>query len=99
MHTKTLIERKLRGIARSDIAQITACADSGTKDTKSQKVSCAVAPVGISVSGSGFTACTKVWKFNPVLHKRQVRYFYQVEVTFLGIKLNGKTADITNSVG
>ena len=69
MHTKPWIERKLRGIARSDIAQITACADSGTKDTKSQKVSCAVAPVGISVRFR-FYRMYKVWKFNPVLHKK-----------------------------
>src|SRR5690606_1147520 len=50
---------KLRGIPRSDMAHITACADSGTKETKSHNVSCADAPVGISVGGSGFTACTK----------------------------------------
>ncbi len=35
------------------------CVVSGTSDTKSQNVSCADAPVGISFGASGFTACTK----------------------------------------
>ena len=34
------------------------CADSGTSETKSQKLSCADDPWGISLAGSGFTAWT-----------------------------------------
>ncbi len=41
------------------MAQITMCADSGTSETKSQKVSWAEPPVGISLWGSGLTAWTK----------------------------------------
>ncbi len=67
---KPWIERKLRGMARSDIAHITVCADSGTKETKSQKVSWAEAPVGISVCGSGFTACTKSGNLIPSCTKK-----------------------------
>ncbi|SAJ30973.1 Uncharacterised protein [Enterobacter cloacae] len=46
-------------MARSDISHMTMCADSGVSETKSQKVSWADAPVGISLCGSGFTAWTK----------------------------------------
>ncbi|MNN64633.1 hypothetical protein D3C81_1800830 [compost metagenome] len=41
------------------MAHMTIWADSGTSETKSQKVSCAEPPVGISLCGSGFTAWTK----------------------------------------
>ena len=53
------IMRSERGIARSDIAQITACIDSGVSEMKSQKVSCALAACGNPRSGSIFTAWTK----------------------------------------
>ncbi|MMZ71583.1 hypothetical protein D1872_350410 [compost metagenome] len=46
-------------MARSDMAHMTMCADSGTSETKSQNVSWAEPPVGISLCGSGLTACTK----------------------------------------
>ncbi|MNF04076.1 hypothetical protein D3C80_2035170 [compost metagenome] len=48
--------RKLIGIARSDITHMTMCAVSGVSETKSQKVSWADPPVGISLWASGFTA-------------------------------------------
>ena len=53
---KPSIVRKERGIARSDIAHINMCVDSGVSDTKSQNESCAVCAWGISRSGSGFAA-------------------------------------------
>ena len=56
---KPCMARRLAGMARSDMAQMTMCALSGTSETKSQKVSWAEPPVGISLCGSGFTACTK----------------------------------------
>ncbi|MNJ66649.1 hypothetical protein D3C77_627410 [compost metagenome] len=56
---KPSIARKLRGIPRSDMVQSTMCADSGVSETKSQKLSCADCACGISLCGSGFTACTK----------------------------------------
>ena len=43
---KPSMMRKQRGIARSDMIHITMCVDSGVSETKSQKVSCAVAACG-----------------------------------------------------
>ncbi|SKS07683.1 Uncharacterised protein [Mycobacteroides abscessus subsp. abscessus] len=42
-----------------------ACSVSGCSATKSHKVSCAEAACGISLSGSGFTACTKSGNLMP----------------------------------
>ena len=53
---KPSIIRYDRGIARSDIAHISMCGDSGIIDTKSQNVVCAVCACGISRSGSGLAA-------------------------------------------
>src|SRR3546814_531296 len=53
--------RKLRGIARSDIAHMIICIDSGIRPMKSQKVSCALAAyqpiflgVGLVFLAAGF---------------------------------------------
>ncbi len=56
---KPSIMRRLRGMARSDISHITMCVASGASEMKSQNVSCADDACGISLRGSGFTACTK----------------------------------------
>ncbi len=56
---KPSIIRKLRGMARSDMTHMIMCIDSGISEMKSQKVSCAEAACGISLFGSGFTACTR----------------------------------------
>jgi hypothetical protein len=45
---KPCIIRKLRGMVRSLICHSSMWVDSGVSDTKSQKVSCALAPCGIS---------------------------------------------------
>ncbi|SLH05133.1 Uncharacterised protein [Mycobacteroides abscessus subsp. abscessus] len=42
-----------------------ACRVSGCSDTKSHRVSCAEAACGISLCGSGFTACTKSGNLMP----------------------------------
>ena len=51
--------RRLRGMARSDMAHISMWVDSGISETKSQKVSCALAACGMPWCGSGLRACTK----------------------------------------
>ncbi len=48
-----------RGSARSDISQNSMWVDSGVSEQKSQNVSCADEACGISLRGSGLTACTK----------------------------------------
>jgi hypothetical protein len=53
---KPSIMRRLRGMVRSLIAHMIMCIDSGMRDTKSQKVSCALAAWGNARSGSIFTA-------------------------------------------
>ena len=53
---KPSIMRRLRGMARSDMAHISMCVVSGISEAKSQKVSCALAACGISWCGSGLTA-------------------------------------------
>ena len=50
-------------MARSDITHISMCVDSGISETKSQKVSCALAACGIAWCGSGLTACTRSGNF------------------------------------
>ena len=54
---------KLRGMARSDMAHIIMCVDSGIKEMKSQKVSWALPACGIALCGSGLTACTRSGNF------------------------------------
>ena len=41
------------------------CSVSGCNETKSHRVSCAEAAWGISLCGSGFTACTKSGNLMP----------------------------------
>ena len=53
---KPSMNRNDRGIARSDIAHISMCVDSGISDAKSQKLSCAVCACGNPRSGSGLAA-------------------------------------------
>ena len=50
------IVRYERGMARSDMTHISMWVDSGAREAKSQKVSCAVWAWGISRSGSGLAA-------------------------------------------
>ena len=52
---KPSIIAKLRGMARSDMAHMTVCIDSGTIEMKSQNVSWAEEACGISLCGSGLT--------------------------------------------
>ena len=54
---KPSMNRNDRGIARSDIAHISMCVDSGISDAKSQKLSCAVWACGNPRSGS----CLAAW--------------------------------------
>jgi len=51
--------RKLRGMPRYDITQVSMCVDSGMSDTKPQNVLCADAACGMPWCGSGFTECTR----------------------------------------
>ena len=53
------IMRSDRGMARSDITQSSMCMLSGSRETKSQNVSCAEAACGNPRSGSIFTAWTR----------------------------------------
>ena len=55
--------RKLRGRARSDITHISMWVLSGISETKSQKVSWALAACGMPWCGSGFTAWTRSGNF------------------------------------
>ena len=50
------MKRKLRGMARSDMAHMIMCMLSGINEMKSQKLSCAVCAWGKSRSGSAFAA-------------------------------------------
>ena len=50
------MNRKERGIARSDMTHMIMCIDSGVRLMKSQKLSCADCACGKARSGSGFTA-------------------------------------------
>ncbi len=52
-----------------------ACSVSGWSDTKSHRVSCADAPVGMSLCGSGFTACTKSGNLMPSWMKKTGKLF------------------------
>ncbi len=52
------MNRNERGIARSDMIHISMCVDSGVREAKSQKLSCAVCACGNPRSGSCFAACT-----------------------------------------
>ena len=54
---KPSMNRNDRGIARSDIAHMSMCVDSGISETKSQKLSCAVCAWGKPRSGS----CLAAW--------------------------------------
>ena len=56
---KNSIIRQLRGSARSDISHISACMLSGMRETKSQKVSCALEACGMPWCGSGLSAWTR----------------------------------------
>ena len=60
---KPSIIRSDRGMARSLIAHMIMCIDSGISEMKSQKVSWAVAACGNARSGSIFTACTRSGNF------------------------------------
>ncbi len=60
---KPCIMRRLRGRARSDMTHISMWADSGMSDTKSQKVSCAVAACGMPECGSGLAAWIRSGNF------------------------------------
>ena len=53
------IMRRLRGMPRSDITHISTWVLSGISETKSQKVSCALAACGMALCGSGLTECTR----------------------------------------
>ncbi|MNV51327.1 hypothetical protein D3C71_1433720 [compost metagenome] len=57
------IMRRLRGMVRSLMAHMIMCMVSGISETKSQKVSCALAAWGNARSGSIFTACTRSGNF------------------------------------
>jgi hypothetical protein len=75
------------------------CADSGTSETKSQKVSWAEPPVGISLCGSGFTAWTKSGKLDRVLNEKHRHVVTdQIEVAFVGEELHGETTYVTHGV-
>ena len=50
------MNRKERGMARSDIVHITMCVASGISEMKSQKLSCADCACGKARSGACFTA-------------------------------------------
>ena len=50
-------------MARSDITHMSMWVDSGVSETKSQKVSWALAAWGIAWCGSGFTAWTRSGNF------------------------------------
>ena len=60
---KPSIIRKLRGMARSDIAHISMCVLSGISEAKSQKVSGALAACGSSLCGSALTAWRRSGNF------------------------------------
>ncbi len=69
------------------MVHITMCADSGTRETKSQNVSWAEPPVGISLWGSGFYRMYEVRKLDRILNEEHWHVVaHQIEVAFIGEK-------------
>ena len=97
---KPSIIRYERGMARSDIAHMSMCGDSGISDTKSQNVVWAVWACGISTSGSGLAGVDEVGELDAVPdeeHRDVVAD--EIEVALGRVELRREAADVADGVG
>lgn len=76
------------------------CADSGTSETKSQKVSCADAPLRHFVVRLGFDRVDEVGELDRVLNE-EYRHVVadEIEIAFFGVELDGEAAHVANGIG
>ena len=93
------IMRSERGIARSDIAHMIMCVDSGISPTKSQNVSWARGGLRIAAVGLHLHGMDQVRKLDGVLdeeHRDVVAD--QIPVAFLGVELDGEAAHVARRI-
>ena len=94
------MKRNERGIARSDIAHISMCVDSGMSETKSQKLSCAVCACGKPAVGLLLRRVDQVGELDRVLdeeHRDVVAD--EVPVALLRVELDREAAHVAREVG
>ena len=86
-------------IARSDIAHISMCVDSGISDTKSQKLSCALCACGKPRSGSSFTAWNRSGNFIASWMKKTGMLLPTSPSPLPGVKLDREAAHVAREIG
>ena len=92
---KPSMNRNERGMARSDIAHMSMCVDSGMSDTKSQKLSCAVCACGNPRSGSCLAAWIRSGNLIGVLDEEDGDVVAdEVPVALLRVELHREAADV-----
>ena len=97
---KPSIIRYDRGMARSDIAHMSMCGDSGISDTKSQNVVWAVCACGISTSGSGLAAWIRSGNLMPSRMKNTGMLLpTRSKYALVCVELRREAADVAHGVG
>ena len=86
-------------MARSDMAHMIMWSDSGMSEMKSQNVSCADGGLGVAAVGFHFDGMNQVGKLDRILNKEDRDIIAdEIEIAFLGIEFDGKTADIARQI-